>query len=156
MKLLLFFIFLSIVNVIGGTIKSLITINGNKWTASLINALYFGFYTIVLVYMSCDLELWQKVLITASCNFIGVFIVKIIEEKTRKEKLWKVEGTLSKEQFNNDKIIFDNIKVPHNYIDIGKYIIMNFYCSNKKESEVVKKFIENSGAKYFVCESKIL
>lgn len=156
MNLFIFFVFLSIVNVIGGTIKSLLTINGNKWVASIANAIYFGFYTIVLIYMNCDLTLWQKVSITAICNFIGVFVVKYFEEKTEKEKLWKVEATLPKELFIADKEVFDTIKVPHNYIDIEKYVIMNFYCANKKESDIVKNFMTLSGAQYFVSESKIL
>lgn len=156
MNLFIFFVILSIVNVIGGTIRSIFTVNGNRWTASIINALYFGFYTVVLVYMSCDLALWQKVIITAVCNFIGVFIVKYFEERARKDKLWKVEATIIPEYANTIMDYCDKSNIPYNYIDITKYYIFNFYCATQEDSAKLKSFLPLYSAKYFVSESKIL
>ena len=68
MDLLLLFIILSIVNVIMQTFKSIVTIHGGRMSASLMNAIAYGFYTIVVVYIVCDLPLWQKALVTAICK----------------------------------------------------------------------------------------
>ena len=156
MDFVLIFLGLSLVNVIFSTVRSLVTINGGKFSASIISGAYFAFYNIMLVWAVADFPMWQKCIITFVCNVVGVFIVKLIEEKKRKEKLWKVEATVRKEEFEENKELFEAMKVPHNYIDIGKWVVMNFYCSTGKQSEAVKMFLGDSNAKYFVSESKVL
>ena len=153
MNLLILFIVLNVVNVIIQTIKSLCTIKCGKGVAALVNALAYGLYTIVLVYTVCDLPLYVKVAVVALANFIGVFTVKYIEEKMRKDRLWKIEAT-----FKNRHILDDlkEIEVPHNYIDANKYYIVNFYRSTQQDSALVKEFIVNNGGKYFATETKIL
>ena len=85
MNLLIIFILLSIVNVIFSTIKSIATIKSGPWIASIVSALYYGYYNIVLIYTVADFPLWQKVVVTAGCNLVGVFIVKYGEVKARKD-----------------------------------------------------------------------
>ena len=80
-KLLITFIILNIFNVIIQTVKSLATVKCGKSVASVVNAIAYGLYTIVTVYMLCDLDLWLKALIVALCNLVGVFVVKFFEEK---------------------------------------------------------------------------
>ena len=93
-KLLITFIVLNILNVIIQTVKSIATIKCGKTLAAVINAVAYGLYTIVTVYMLCELDLWLKALIVAVANLIGVYVVKLLEEKSRKDKLWKVEATV--------------------------------------------------------------
>lgn len=155
-NLLLTFIILNIINVIIQTIKSIATVKCGKGAAAIINALAYGLYTIVVVYTLCDLPLMWKAGIVAICNLVGVWVVKYFEEKARKEKLWKVEATINKQDFEVNKELLALFKVPHNYIDIGKYVILNFYCATCKQSETVKNLLDEMNAKYFVAESKIL
>lgn len=155
-RLLITFIALNIVNVIIQTVKSLATVKCGKSVAALVNAVAYGLYTVVLVYTVCDLPLWLKVIVVGLCNLVGVFVVKWAEEKARKDKLWKVEATIPKEDFEINKELLGLMKVPHNYIDIEKYVILNFYCTTGKQSETVKSLLNEMNAKYFVSESKIL
>lgn len=154
-KLIILFTILSIVNVIFSTIKSIITIKGGAWSASIISALYYGYYNIVLVYTVADFPLWQKVVITAACNLIGVFIVKYTEQKARKDRLWKIELTAPTKYVNAiDEVLHD---VPHSYIQLSdKHTLFNFYCATQAESAKVKDIVDKYEAKYFVAESKIL
>ena len=133
------------------------TVKCGKVGASLINALAYGFYTIVTIYMLCDLTLWLKAFIVAMCNLVGVFVVKWAEEKARKDKLWKVEVTVKK-GLSADllKEELEKSEIPFNYLDINKYILFNIYCATQKESSVVKMFIDKLDAKYFVTETKSL
>lgn len=154
-NLLLLFIVLNIVNVIIQTVKSLVTVKAGKTAAALVNALAYGFYTIVVVYMVCELPLWQKVVIVGVCNLVGVFLVKWGEEKARKDKLWKVEVTVPTKYTN--AVDFDLHDVPHSYICISdKHTLFNFYCATQNESAKVKNIVSQYGAKYFVSESKTL
>lgn len=155
--LLLTFIILNIFNVIIQTVKSIATVKCGKTTAAIVNAVAYGLYTIVTVYMLCELDLWLKALIVAICNLIGVFIVKLIEEKSRKDKLWKVEATIkSRKRKEIITYLIDN-KIPYNYylLQTGD-IIVNCYCYSQEQSKTVKEILNNCNAKYFVSESKIL
>ena len=121
------FIILNIVNVIIQTIKSLVTIKGTKMSASSVNAIAYGLYVIVVVFMNADgLGLCWKAVITGVANFLGVYIVKFFEEKARKDKLWKIEATIHnayEESICND---LEKANLKHNYIqNIGKYTIVN-------------------------------
>jgi hypothetical protein len=156
MELLLIFIALNIVNVILQTVKSLATVKCGKVAAAIVNAVAYGLYTIVLVYTMCDLPLMWKASIVALCNFIGVFIVKLIEEKARKDKLWKVEMTLPPEHAEKVHAMLQLVGIPHNYIDIEKYVLFNCYCATQAESARVRTIANDFEAKYFVSESKTL
>lgn len=155
MNLLLIFVALSIVNVIFSTIKSIVTIKSGPWVASIVSALYYGYYNIVLIYTVADFPLWQKVVVTAGCNLVGVFIVKYGEEKARKDKLWKVELTVPTEYKN--AVDFDLRTVPHSYIELSdKHTLFNFYCATQADSAKVKAIANQYEAKYFIAESKNL
>ena len=159
-KLLLVFIVLNIANVIIQTVKSIATVKCGKGMAALINAVAYGLYTIVTVYLMCELDLYLKAGIVAVCNLVGVYVVKWAEEKARKDKLWKVEATIPNQGISaeNDDCLIElkNANIPMNYIDINKYILVNCYCATQTESKVVKEILDKYNAKYFVSESKTL
>ena len=159
-KLLLVFIVLNIANVIIQTVKSLATVKCGKGMAALINAVAYGLYTIVTVYLMCELDLYLKAGIVAVCNLVGVYVVKWAEEKARKDKLWKVEATIPNQGISaeNDDCLIElkNANIPMNYIDINKYILVNCYCATQTESKIVKEILNKYNAKYFVSESKTL
>lgn len=154
MDILLIFTILTIVNVIFSTIKSIATVKASPAVASLINGLYYGYYNIVLLYTVADFPMWQKVVITFICNLIGVFIVKWLEVKARKDKLWQVQVTVPRKYLV--AVHMDLKNIPHSYIDIEKYAIFNIYCATQKESNTVKQIVNQYQAKYFVTESKTL
>lgn len=157
MKLLIIFIVLNIINVILQTVKSIMTIRCGKTIAALANAVAYALYTVVLVYMSCDLSTMAKALVVGGCNLVGVYIVKSIEEKTNKEKIWKIEFTIpvnKADEIIND-IQFENFSYNEYAID-GKYSGVNIYAYTKEDSAKAKKIVDKYNIKYFVTESKAL
>ena len=156
-KLLMIFIGLSIVNVVFSTIKSIVTIKGSPFVASMVSALYYGYYNIVLIYTVADFPLWQKVAVTFGCNLVGVFAVKYAEEKSRKDKLWKVEATVNTMEEAKEIIsLLKEKRIPCNYVDINRYVLINCYCATQKQSAGVKNILDLYNAKYFATESKNL
>ena len=153
-KLLLTFIALNITNVIIQTIKSLVTVKCGKTAAALINAAAYGLYTVVVIDTVCELPLYLKALIVAICNLVGVYVVKLIEERARRDKLWKVEATIPVEIAEKVKHDLKANGLPHNYIDIEKYYLFNVYCENQEQSKVAKVILDYYNAKYFVSENK--
>ena len=157
MNLLITFIILNVANVIIQTVKSICTIKCGKTVAALVNAFAYGLYTIVIIYINADIDLWIKVVVVAVANLVGVYVVKLIEEKKRKDQLWKIEFTVLGANTDNVNKLLGLKEVPHNFIpNVGKYTMFNAYCATQKESESVKEIIKQYRAKYFVSETKIL
>lgn len=157
MEFLTIFILLSVINVIFSTVRSIVTIKGGKFVASIVSGGYFAFYNVMLIYTVMDFPIWQKCLITFVCNVIGVFIVKFVEELLQKDKLWKVEATIARSYQADVCEMLNKTRVPYNYIEgIGKYTIFNVFCATQKQSAAVREILKTYNAKYFVTESKAL
>ena len=156
-NLLITFIILNILNVIIQTVKSIATVKCGKTAAAIINAVAYGLYTIVTVYMMCELELWLKALIVALANLVGVYVVKLLEEKARKDKLWKVEATVLRGWTKELHRALVVAEIPHNYLEnVGKYTLFNIFCETQAQSTKAKHILDSFEAKYFVSESKNL
>lgn len=159
-KLLLVFIVLNIANVIIQTVKSIATVKCGKATAAVVNAVAYGLYTIVTVYLMCELDLYLKAGIVALCNLVGVYVVKLIEEKARKDKLWKVEATVQNLIYFTDyiKAECEKNKIPYSILNVENvdYVVFNFYCATQEKSRIVKQICDGCNAKYSVSESKTL
>ena len=154
---IIIFIIFNVLNVVIQTIKSIATIKCGKNAAAIINAIAYGLYTYIVVLTASDgVTLWFKILVVALANLVGVWVVKYFEEKGRKDKLWRVEATVSRE------VALDLIRklkandLPYNYIDINKYYLFNVYCATQAQSAKVKEVLNTYNAKYFVSESKTL
>lgn len=156
-NLLILFIVMTIINVVIQTIKSIATIKCGKLTAAIINAVAYGLYTYIIVLTNCELPMMWKCLIVAGANFIGVYAVKWLEEKARKDKLWKVEATVPASMVDPLHNALKDCDIAHNYIKgVGQYTIFNIYCPTQADSIEVRQVLESKNAKYFVSESKTL
>jgi hypothetical protein len=156
-NLFILFVVLNVLNVIMQTVKSLATYKCGKGVASLVNAVAYGLYQVILVYAVCDLPLWTKVIVVALANLVGVYVVKVVEIKNRKDKLWKVEATVLRGWTTLLHSELVKADISHNYLEnVGKYTLFNVYCNTQKESAKAKEILNEYGAKYFVAESKTL
>lgn len=156
MKLFTTFVVLNILNVVVQTIKSLVTNKCGKEIASLVNAVAYGLYQVILVYSVCDLPLWSKVIVVALANLVGVYVVKLGEEKIQKDRLWKIEVTIPTAESEQAHQMLEFMgKIPHSYIPLSsKYTLFNIYCIDQEQSKKVKMLVEHYGAKYFIAEGK--
>ena len=158
MNAILLFTIATIINICLSTIRSLCTIKGGKMISAITNAVCYGFYPLIVMLTAKDtVSIITNMVITAIANFICVYIIKMVEEKARKDKLWKFEATF---EHNNKRleIIKESCElheIPYNYIDIGKYYVVNFYAKTQTESEIIAAIINAHDGKYFVSESKL-
>ena len=152
------FIILNVINVVLQTIKSIATVKCGAWSAAVINAVAFGLYTIVVVYMNADgLGLFWKAVIIGLANLLGVYVVKAIEIKNYKDKLWEVRATVLAKDTDALHEALEHCDIPHNFIkEVGKYTIFNCYCATQKDSVALKGLMNTFHAKYFVSEGKSL
>lgn len=155
MNFLVMFVILSIVNVIFSTVRSIVTIKGGKLAASLISGGYFAFYNVMLIFTVADFPLWQKCVITFACNVVGVWVVKLAEEKMRKDRVWKVEMTI---RSNKGKMLHDILnerEISHNYVIAGKWWVFNCYADTQQETAAILESAKKLGAKTFATETKL-
>ena len=152
MKIIIIFALATLINVLLSTIRSITTIKSNKWIAGLVNAISYGFYTWLVVLTVADFNLWIKVGITAIANFIGVWIIKFIEEKARKDKMWRIDLAIPTEErdFAHHRLA----DIPHNFVECGSWTMFNCYCATQTETAKVKQLGLALGGKYSAYESK--
>lgn len=158
MNFIIFFALITLANVIIQTVKSLFTIKGGKLSAATVNAIAFGFYTYIIFFTADDsISLWQKALITAVCNFIGVFFVKFIEERLQKDRLWIFNCTAKVESTDVIKITellkSMDISLTYNQLKDDLYTL-SIYSYTQSESEMIKSVLKNYKIKYCVIETK--
>ena len=158
MNFIIFFALITLANVIIQTVKSLFTIKGGKLSAATVNAIAFGFYTYIIFFTADDsISLWQKALITAVCNFIGVFFVKFIEERLQKDRLWIFNCTAKVESADIIKITellkSMDISLTYNQLKDDLYTL-SIYSYTQSESEMIKSVLKNYKIKYCVIETK--
>lgn len=158
MSLLLVFIILNVVNVILQTIKSLCTVKCGKGVAALVNAIAYGLYTVVIIYTVCDLPLVTKAIVVALCNLIGVYVVKLLEEKAHRDKIWKIELTVPNGKYEDFIELLNATDIPYSEIteNTDKYTIFNIYCATQNQSLAIKEIVKKYNVKYFVSETKTL
>ena len=152
--MLISYIVFNVLNVIIQTVKSIVTIKCNKYVASVVNAIAYGLYTYVIILTSIDVNLWFKIIVVALANLVGVFVVKWIEEKNEKEKLFKIEATITDLKCYQQ---LHDLKISCNCLHTtGKWYIVNCFCETKEQTKKAKKILEIYNAKYFVSESKTI
>ena len=161
-ELLILFIVLTILNVISGAIKSIVTIKGGKVSAATINAIAYAINTLAVFYTADEeLSLLPKIVIVAITNFIGVYIVKLVEEKKTKDRLWKIECTVASHLSETIEVLLAANRVPHKSFEglddgVNKCTIFSIYAKTRAQSKLVKELLKNYKVKYFIVESQIL
>ena len=155
MNPILLFTIATIINVVVSTIRSLCTIKGGKWLSAITNAVCYGFYPLIVMLTAKDtVDIVTNMIITAVVNFICVWVIKFVEQKARKDRLWKVEIAVAKcYQKNIEEELFN---VPHHCIDTGSWVIFNCYCNCRSETAYVVDMAKKYQGKISAYESKSL
>lgn len=140
--IIVFFI-ISLINVVFGTIKSIVTVKGTTFSAAIINAVFFGFYALVVKQIS-ETDLIITIPIIIITNFIGVYLANWILAKLKKDKIWRITANipnfketyqktcsaLSKEQFDYQITVQEN------------RIVFDLFSKNQKESKIIKEIFK--------------
>ena len=156
MKMLLIFALATLLNVVLATIKSVMTIKGTKLSAAFWNAMSFGLYSyIVILTATADLTTLEKVVVTVVCNLIGVYGVKWVEEKMRKDKMWKLEMTVLFSEASEMHKELTAANIPNHYTDAGRHAAFSCYCATKADTDAALAIGEKYNAKTFAAETHL-
>ena len=151
------FVILNFINVLINTARSLTTVKGGKWIASVMNAFCYGYYTVIIVITATyEMPLLLKCIAVAIVNFVGVFTIKFCEEKIQKEKLWvyNVIGVCDITSSGLGIVLEDeNIKYIFTKID-KDFNNFQIFSKTQKESEIIIKELNTLELKYYATEAK--
>ena len=159
MTAIIFFALMTVINVTFSTIRSLCTIKGGKWLSAITNAVCYGFYPLIVMLTAKDtVTIWVNMIITAVANFVCVWLIKLVEEKARKDKMWKVEMAIPLDLSNEviEKLKSTGNWIPFNYHYLGKWCIFNCYCDTQDQTKFAKDLAKNYNGKISAYESKSL
>ena len=149
-KVVILFIICSLVNVILSTLKTLIMVNAGEKMSILINAICYGFYTLVVKQLG-SVDYITAVVVTIIANIIGVWISYRIMGMFTKDKVWRITATLKgKKEF--DDCIEQLKKFNIGCTPIEKTTSLDIYSYNQKESRIIKNILDNYDYKYFIQE----
>lgn len=140
----------SLVNVILSTLKTLIMVNAGRGSAIIINAICYGFYTLVVKQLG-SVDYVTAVVVTILANVVGVWISYKIMDLFKKDKVWRITATL-KNQTEFKFCVGQLEKYNIGFTPIEKTNSIDIYSYNQKESAVIKNILSNYNHKYFVQE----
>ena len=152
MVAIIIFTVCSLVNVILSTMKTILTVRSTKVVASIINAVTYGFYAIVVKQLA-SLDLTVTVIVTIATNLIGVYISMWIMDKMKKDCLWKISVT-TKDKSIVKKIENFDIEYTMSPIQYKKetYYSIEIFSKNQKDSTIIKNILNEYKVKYNVTE----
>ena len=152
MVAIIIFTVCSLVNVILSTMKTILTVRSTKIVASIINAVTYGFYAIVVKQLA-SLDLTVTVIVTIATNLIGVYISMWIMDKMKKDCLWKISVT-TKDKSIVKKIENFDIEYTLSPIQYKKetYYSIEIFSKNQKDSTIIKNILNEYKVKYNVTE----
>lgn len=93
MNELILFILIQLLTTIIPTIKSITTVNSGKTVAAIVNAISYTFGAVITKFITKQ-PIEIIIPVTFLSNLIGVYIGKLIMEKTKKEHLWIFNATV--------------------------------------------------------------
>ena len=147
----------TIVNVTLSTIRAICTIKSGKLVSAITNAVCYGFYPlIVMLTAQGTVEIIVNMVITALANFVCVWLIKYVEEKARKDKMWKVEMAIPCESRELVQDMLKRKKIPYNFVEVGDYTMFNCYCNEQADTAVCVSVAKNLNGKISAYESKAL
>ena len=156
--ILIFFI-LILINVMLSTIKSIITVRGTRGQATMMNAVAYGFYTIIIKQIT-EFNTFTTVTVTIVANLIGVYFSMWLLDKFKKDKLWTVSVTAKNSEIGN-KIIdeLNDFNISFRVYEIlkktGSTIGLDIFSESQKDSKNIKMILNKYSVKYHIVESNL-
>ena len=154
----LFFV-CQLINVGLNTAKTIIMHKEEKISSSIINAITFGFYAIIVVMTASALPLYITIIITVITNLVGVYASMWLLDKFKKDKLWEIVATITDTKCEHAVLYeLDLSGISYNYVwtdSKDSVMVLTIYSENQKQSIIIKQILDKYNAKYIVHEEKV-
>ena len=149
----LFFV-LNLINVVLGTMRSILTVKSTPFVSMVINTVSYTFYSGIVKLVSGQ-DMIVVLVTTALTNIIGVYIARFILDKAKKDKLWRITATIPENI--SCEITPLTKRLEEKGIQFVVYIgegvkLVDIYSKTQGESIVIKEILAPLKVKYSVVE----
>lgn len=161
-KTILIFFAITFINVILSTTKSIMTIKASKLGATIINAVAYGFYAMVVKQMA-TVSTEIVVFATVICNLIGVYfsmwMLDKIKDKFKSDVLWKITVVpkLEKLESVRSSLVKENLGFYEYTVNTkkGQRVALDIFSETQEDSSKVKNILNKNGnVKYHILRVK--
>lgn len=154
LKMITIFFVCSLINVMLSTVKTILTVRSTKLVATIINALTYGFYAIVVKQLA-TFSLPVTVTITILTNIVGVYLSMFILEKFQKDKTWMITMTVPIEYLNTLPYKIRDNNIGCNWTEISKKKgRVEAFTDTQAESHKLREILKDyPNVKYFIQEN---
>lgn len=149
----LFFV-LNLINVVLGTMRSILTVKSTPFVSMVINTVSYTFYSGIVKLVSGQ-DMAVVLITTALTNIVGVYIARFILDKCRKDKLWRITATIPNSLSSEIELLTKRLKEKDikSVVYVGEGVkLIDIYSKTQGESIVVKEILEPLKVKYSVVE----
>ena len=146
-SIVLFFV-LTLINVILGTMRSILTVKSTPFVSMVINTVSYTFYSGIVKLVSGQ-DMAVVLITTALTNIIGVYIAQFILNKAKKDRLWRITATV---KYNKSKDIANaleqyNISYNEQATDGNKTAIFDIFSKTQGESALMQNIMLSKSKK---------
>lgn len=153
LSIIIFFI-LNFINVILGTLRSVLTVKASPIIATIVNVISYTFYS-GIVKLTSGQPMVIVLATTALTNLVGVYIAKILLNKFRKDKLWRITATVRKENALKFYNCLTDKDVSFGFSIRGKWVTFECYSETKEQTNIIQNICKKYNAKIFISENII-
>lgn len=151
---IIIFVAVQLVNVIISTIKSVLTVNGSRWTATWINTVSYTFAA-VITKMITEQSFAVVIAATATTNLVGVYIGRLITDKTRQTKLWTVQATLRGAMRDDVECELRMKHIQYTLIPaLNDRYFISIFSYSKNESRLIERILGKRAIPFTITENR--
>lgn len=152
-KDLLIFIFVQLMTTMLSTAKTILTVQASKSVAALINAISYTLGAIMMKLLTKqDMEV--VISVTFFCNLVGVYIAKMIIDKTRKTRLWIINATVKNNLRDDVERKLRDRQIQYTLLEAkNNRDFFSIFSYSKGESILIKEILEEYHIKHSIIES---
>lgn len=156
------FAILTIINIVLQTAHSVCLVKCNKIVASLVNAVAFAVYTIVVVFTARALvnnfavDTIIKCSIVFVCNIFGTYLSLMLIDKLKKDNLWEIVTTI-KDTSKVFKIAnkLNDYDINYGIAELIEGYSLQIYSYSQADSLIIKELLTENNLKYIVLEQTV-
>lgn len=150
------FVTIQMVNVVISTIKSILTVNGSKMTAAVVNSVSYTFANVVTKMLTQ--QPFEVIIVTTMVtNMVGVYAAKWLMEKTRKERLWTVMATIRSAHKDDVEEQLQKRSIQYTLVpaENDRWFI-NIFSHSKAESAMIREILHKWDIRHTIVENRAL
>lgn len=150
------FVTIQMVNVVISTVKSILTVNGSKMTAAVVNSVSYTFANVVTKMLTQ--QPFEVIIVTTMVtNMVGVYVAKWLMEKTRKERLWTVMATVRSAHKDDVEEQLQKRGIQYTLVpaENDRWFI-NIFSHSKAESAMIREILHKWDIRHTIVENRAL